>query len=75
MRPLSAPVTVKLPGPAIVPVTAVETAARYESESDGVIDAVIEYEPVAGVHAHVAVYGPEPVVLIFIHPEMLPLLF
>jgi hypothetical protein len=33
---------VKLPGPAIVPVTAVETAARYESESDGVIDAVIE---------------------------------
>jgi hypothetical protein len=42
IRPLSAPVTVKLPGPAIVPVTAVEIAALYESESDGVIDAVIE---------------------------------
>ena len=74
-RALFEPVTVKLPGPARVPVTAVEIAALYESGSDGVIDAVIEYEPVAGVHAHVAVYGPEPVVLIFIHPEILPLLF
>jgi hypothetical protein len=42
MRPLSAPVTVKLPGPATVPVTAVEIAASYEFESDGVIVAVIE---------------------------------
>jgi hypothetical protein len=42
IRPLSAPVTVKLPGPAIVPVTAVDIAALYESESDGVIDVVIE---------------------------------
>ena len=42
IRPLSAPVTVKLPGPATVPVTAVEIAASYEFESVGVIVAVIE---------------------------------
>jgi hypothetical protein len=41
-RALFEPVTVKLPGPARVPVTAVEIAALYESGSDGVIDAVIE---------------------------------
>ena len=41
-RPLSLPVTAKLPGPPAVPVTAVETAASYEFESDGVIVAVIE---------------------------------